>query len=73
MDDFRNYCMESEVCSPLLKTDEPNYMKDLMDKWGYKSLLPENIIGWPRLQPWVHNTIGSYLIVVGKVFHFMES
>jgi len=54
-----------EAITEASSTTPGDPVDELVDKWGYTEIMPENEVQWPEIPYWVHVSIGVALIVQG--------
>ena len=53
----------------IVSTAKPtDAVEELVAKWGYSEIMPENEIQWPEGPHWVHILVGVFLLIQGKEY-----
>ena len=58
----------------MVSTAKPtDAVEELVEKWGYAQIMPENEIQWPEIPYWVHILVGTVLLIQGRHCCFYSS
>ena len=53
----------------IVSTAKPtDAVEELVAKWGYSEIMPENEIQWAEIPHWVHILVGVFLLIQGKEY-----